>query len=195
MKGKIIIFIVVGIIVIVVAAAIISMQLKKVQSGQDPSTTGGQNQASVGAAYNLDLSITLPKTSYSVGEKVSYEGVRPEYISKNLGKSFSSYSIYSCKREGYPITCSGGATGTGMKSPNLDFSYAAMACRIYNTHSLCLSDSYDEAGTYIYELFVYDCADIKDALGVSSCSGLSAADVLSSSAQPVGSTSKTIVVS
>ena len=195
MKRKKIALIIVGVLVVVFVAAFISMQIKKSSTEQGASTNSPPNQASTGEEYSLDLSITLPKTNYEVGEKVSYEDVRPEYISKNLGKSFSSYSIYSCKREGYPIICSGGATGTGMKSPNLDFSYAAMACRVYTTHSLCLVDSYDEAGTYTYELFVYDCEDIKQELEVDSCYGINAADVLSSNAEPVDSISKTITVS
>lgn len=195
MKGKIIILLVIISLVAVGVVAYISIQVKNSQTERGSSTNNPENLASTGGTYNLDLSITLPKTDYGINEKVSYEGMRPEFIVKNLGKSFDSYSIYNCKREGYVLDCAGGGTGTGLKSPNIDFSYAAMACRINNQNSLCLMDSYDEAGTYTYELSVYDCKDIKEALGVTSCLNIKAEDVLNANVIPIDSTTKTIIVS
>lgn len=107
-------------------------------------------------AGELKLTIDIPKTSFVTGEQI--EG---KYIVENEGDPFEGYVLEKCTKKGYEKNCRGrGISLLGKYSGILD------ACEITERGAMCMQDSFSSPGMYVFELAVYDCAEIEEVLGV-----------------------------
>jgi len=144
---------------------------------------GGSDNGSNGSTLDLELSITISKTSFVVGEEID-----GDYVVENKASSlFKVYIIQSCEKQGYDSKCLGrGITSLGKSSTGLN------ACEITETSRSCVLESFSSPGTYTYKLMVYDCADIEETFGVD-CSEADMDDV-AAQGSPLSTAEKVVTV-
>jgi len=141
--------------------------------------SGCIQQAPKGAPPEIGITIDIPKTSLAVGEK--FEG---EYIAENKGGPFSSYTLVSCKKEGYDKKC----VVRSYYWISVNLAGGLKACEITERGYTCCLESFRSPGTYNYEVAVYDCAKIEEILGVS-CNDADEDDVVTQ-VSPLNATKK-----
>ncbi|MDO8339907.1 MAG: hypothetical protein Q7T16_04595 [Candidatus Burarchaeum sp.] len=137
----------------------------------------------VAPAAAIIMTLDVPATSVAVGEDFT-----AKYTVENKGPNFRGYLIQNCKTEKYPArTCGGRAvTYFGKFSSNLH------ACEIKERSSSCALKKFESAGTYTYELALYSCEDIENALGTQ-CSDADEDDV-AAQVTPIEKVEKTVTV-
>jgi hypothetical protein len=146
-----------------------------------------ENKISTETLDNLSLTINITKTSFSLGETL-----KEKYIIENKGPPFKAYEVMICRREGYENSCINKGIGI-LNTGNTTGGYF-QPCEISDKGAFCVPDSFTISGTYIYELTVYDCAQIERTLDVN-CDSEAEYDKIKSQILPLATTKKTIIVS
>lgn len=155
--------------------------------------TAQPETAPPGEEGELQLDITFSKETYSVGEEI--EG---DYDIKYDGEPFEGIIHYNIKREGFEKDSD---MYMGGYIDNLDFEAGRtnylkamlQAVKINETGFYGKSDSFPFAGTYVYSIIVYDCADVEAEFGTCDLFDLET-DELAETITPVGEFSKTMEV-
>ncbi|NYZ75890.1 hypothetical protein H0N98_01400 [Candidatus Micrarchaeota archaeon] len=153
-----------------------------VQQSEKPE----ENVTKQGITTRLNLTINITKKSFTVGEIL-----KAKYIVENYGSPFKAYKVMICRREGYKTDCKSTSIGTQLAGSTTGGYF--VPCEITERGAFCVPGNFTTPGTYIYELTVYDCAQIEEILGANCTSELDY-DQIVAKVPPLATAKKIVLV-